>query len=369
LERPSRALALGGRIAPKASTILAVPPARQSGIFRHLGTQAFRDWLAGTLRVMIRTTMKDSSTLSTMTDGAYRSASDAGGHDRAERPTPRLPDALRLGPVRLQVSDLARSLEYYTSVLGLEAREGAGKSAALQAAGESEPLVELVERPGTTAIGANSRLGLYHFAILVPDRAALGRFLGHLARTGTRIGASDHLVSEALYLRDPDGLGIEVYRDRPRSEWRHVNGELAMASDPLDTAGVLAAGQDEPWTGMPRGTVMGHVHLHVGDIATASRFYHDALGLDRTVASYPGALFMSAGGYHHHLGVNTWAGKAAPASERDARLLEWRIRLPTTDDARAVAERLGAAGYAVAQESEGWLAKDPWGTPLRLLGG
>jgi catechol 2,3-dioxygenase len=302
-----------------------------------------------------------------MTDGANRSARDAGGPDEAVRPSARLPDALRLGPVRLAVSDLARSLEYYTGVLGLEAGRTDDSSASLHAAGEPDPLVELVVRPGTSPIAAHSRLGLYHFAILVPDRAALGRFVGHLARTGTRFGASDHLVSEALYLRDPDGLGIEVYRDRPRSDWRRANGELAMASDPLDTAGVLAAANDEPWTGMPRGTVMGHVHLHVGDIATASRFYHDALGLDRIVTTYPGALFMSAGGYHHHLGVNTWAGNAPPASERDARLLEWRIVLPTADDARAVAERLEGAGHSVSRDGEEWLASDPWGTKLRLL--
>ena len=304
-----------------------------------------------------------------MTDGAYRTAHDAGGTDEAGRPSARLPDALRLGHVRLQVSDLARSLEYYTNLLGLEARRTEDASATLYAAGEAEPLVELVERPGTSPIATQSRLGLYHFAILLPDRAALGRFLGHMARTGTRIGASDHLVSEALYLRDPDGLGIEVYRDRPRSEWRRANGELAMASDPLDTAGVLAAGNDEPWTGMPRGTVMGHVHLHVGDIATASRFYHDALGLDRIVSSYPGALFMSAGGYHHHLGVNTWAGNAPPASERDARLLEWRVVLPSEDDVQAVVERLERAGHGVSHEEDGPLVSDPWRTPLRLVAG
>jgi catechol 2,3-dioxygenase len=310
----------------------------------------------------------DSPTLPIMTDGAYSTANDAGGTDRTDQPA-RLPDTLRLGHVRLQVSDLARSLDYYTRVLGLEARRTDGTTASLHAAGESAPLIELVERPGTSPIAINSRLGLYHFAILLPDRAALGRFLGHLAQTGTRIGASDHLVSEALYLRDPDGLGIEVYRDRPRAEWRHANGEIAMASDPLDTAGVLAAGNEEPWTGMPRGTVMGHVHLHVGDIPIASQFYHDALGLDRMVSSYPGALFLSAGGYHHHLGVNTWAGKAPPAAEGDAKLLEWRIVLPTEDDARAVAERLEGAGQPVSRESEGWLAIDPWGTRVRLLGG
>jgi len=302
-----------------------------------------------------------------MKDAENRSATDE--HRRNGRAPVPLPDALRLGHVRLQVSDLARSLDYYTSVLGLEARDAASGSVALHAAGEPAPLVVLEERAGTSPIGVNSRLGLYHFAILLPDRAALGRFLKHLANSGTRIGASDHLVSEALYLRDPDGLGIEVYRDRPREEWRIVNGQLAMASDPLDTAGVLAAGNDEPWTGMPGGTVMGHVHLHVGDLDTASRFYHDALGLDRIVWSYPGALFLSAGGYHHHLGVNTWAGGVPPASEHDARLLEWRIVLPSSDDARVVAERLTAAGHRVTHEAEGWLASDPWGTSVRLVSG
>ena len=298
--------------------------------------------------------------------------SDGFEHDARDSATPasgttaRLPDALRLGPVRLQVSDLGQSVDYYTTVLGLQPRETDVGSATLHAEGEAEPLVELVERRGVAPGGANSRLGLYHFAILLPDRAALGRFLAHLVRSGTRLGASDHLVSEALYLRDPDGLGIEVYSDRPRSSWRYSSGELAMATEPLDTAGVVAAGGGEPWTGMPAGTVMGHIHLHVGDIDAASRFYHDVLGLDRMVWSYPGALFLSAGGYHHHLGVNTWAGRAAPASEGDARLLEWRIVLPAERDARLVADRLAAAGHPVVQEGRSWLVTDPWGTPLRL---
>ena len=277
-----------------------------------------------------------------------------------------LPASLRLGQVRLQVGDLARSLEYYTTVLGLQVRASTATTAALHADGDPSPLVELVEQRGSAALRANSRLGLYHYAILLPDRAALGRFLAYLARIGARLGASDHLVSEALYLRDPDGLGIEVYADRPRSSWRWAHGELAMATEPLDTESVIAAGGGEPWTGMPAGTVMGHLHLHVGDIDTASRFYHDALGLDRTVWSYPGALFLSAGGYHHHLGVNTWAGRAAPATDTEARLLEWLMILPTTKDAETVAARLAAAGHDVAPATDGWLASDPWGTRLRL---
>jgi catechol 2,3-dioxygenase len=299
-----------------------------------------------------------------MTDGMDRDATDAGAGSPA-----RLPDALRLGQVRLQVSDLAQSLDYYTTVLGLRSRESSPGSAALHAEGDASPLVELVERRGIAPVRANSRLGLYHFAILLPNRAALGRFLAHLVRTGARLGAADHLVSEALYLRDPDGLGIEVYADRPRSTWRRVNGELAMATDPLDTAGVIAAGEGESWTGIPAGTVMGHVHLHVGDIDDASRFYHGAIGFDRVVRSYPGALFLSAGGYHHHLGVNTWAAGAAPASDDDARLLEWRIVLPAESDVKAVTDRLEAAGHAVVHDRAGWLAKDPWGTPLRLTTG
>jgi catechol 2,3-dioxygenase len=277
-----------------------------------------------------------------------------------------LPDALRLGPVRLQVRDLTTSLDYYTTVLGLRPRRSSDTTAALHASDDPEPLVELTERPETVPLRANSRLGLYHFALLLPDRAALGRFLAHLTRTGTRLGASDHLVSEALYLHDPDGLGIEVYADRPRSEWRQVGGQLVMATEPLDSASVLAAAHGEPWTGMPAGTTMGHVHLHVGDVDTASRFYHDALGLDRTVWSYPGALFLSAGGYHHHLGLNTWARGAPPASDRDARLLEWRIVLPTIDDARAAAARLASEGHEVEESDGSWRTADPWGTTLRL---
>ena len=304
------------------------------------------------------------SPIPTMTDASRGRFTDTTGARSAA-----LPAALRLGQVRLQVGDLARSLDYYTTVLGLQPRATTASTATLHAEGDPNPLVELVERPGSAPLRANSRLGLYHFAILLPDRAALGRFVAHLAELGIRFGASDHLVSEALYLRDPDGLGIEVYADRPRSTWRWAQGELAMASEPLDTASVVAEGRGEPWTGMPAGTVMGHLHLHVGDIDTASHFYHDALGLDRTVASYPGALFLSAGGYHHHLGVNTWAGRAAPASDDEARLLEWRMILPTADDATAVASRLRAAGHDVTPSSDGWQAIDPWGTRLRIAAG
>lgn len=278
-------------------------------------------------------------------------------------PTGLLPHATRLGPVRLQVADLDRSVAYYESVLGFRVASRGGASAHLAAHGDDRPLVALVERPGVRPVGARARQGLFHVAYLLPSRADLGRFLRHLAALGIRPGMSDHLVSEAVYLADPDGLGIEVYADRPRESWAVHDGEIGMATEPLDVRAVVEAGGDAPWTGMPAGTVVGHVHLHVGDLAAAEAFYHRALGLAPTVRGYPGALFLSAGGYHHHLGLNTWAGSAPPPSGDDARLLDWTIVLPTEADVQAAADRLEAAGHAVAPDGR---ATDPWGTALRL---
>jgi catechol 2,3-dioxygenase len=283
----------------------------------------------------------------------------------------RMPGDLRLGRVRLQVADLDRSLAYYQEVLGLRVIERTADGAVLGAHGDDAPLVVLRERRGATPAPGRGRLGLYHYAILLPDRAALGRFVAHLSSIGERAGASDHLVSEALYLNDPDGLGIEVYADRPRSTWRvDAQRQLAMDTRPLDLGSLVRAAGGEPWTGMPAGTVMGHVHLHVGGIEPAAAFYHGALGLDKVVWSYPGALFMSAGGYHHHLGTNTWAGPgAAPAGENDAKLVDWEIILPRPADADAAAQSLEAAGHPPTRIDGGWLAADPWGTQVRIVAG
>ena len=278
----------------------------------------------------------------------------------------RLPDATRVGLVRLQISNLVRSTSYYTRVLGLRVIRESKGVVVLGPEGPEAPLVELHEDTAVRAVPRRGLLGLFHFAILLPDRPALGRFLSHLAELGAQPGMSDHFVSEAVYLQDPDNLGIEVYRDRPRSEWREEGGQLAMSTVPMDVESVLAAGEGKPWTGMPAGTRMGHLHLHVGDIDQAARFYHEALGLDKVVWNYPGALFMSAGGYHHHLGTNTWARGAPSAGVQDARLLEWRLHLGAAAAVADAAASLGGGGVAIERDGNDVLVSDPWGTRLRI---
>jgi catechol 2,3-dioxygenase len=279
----------------------------------------------------------------------------------------RLPAATRVGPVRLQVTSLDQSVDYYTKVLGFAVHARGADLATLAPHGhDAQPLLFLEERRDAKPVPPGGLLGLYHFAILLPDRAHLGRFVRHLASLGVRIAAADHLVSEALYLWDPDGLGIEVYADRPRDTWRSRDGELVMTTDPLDLASLARAAGADAWNGMPPGTTMGHVHLSVGDVGAARAFYHTALGLDQTVWSYPGALFLSAGGYHHHLGLNTWSAHTRPAGDLDARLLEWTLILPSAGDVVAASAGLEGAGYNVLADGAARLVADPWQTRIKL---
>jgi catechol 2,3-dioxygenase len=279
----------------------------------------------------------------------------------------RLPEATRLGPVCLQVRDLRQSLLFYEGTLGLRVVARGGARAAVAAHGDDRPLVELQERPGVRLAAPGGRFGLYHFALRLPDRAALGRFVRHLAGPRARVGAGDHLVSEALYLHDPDGLGVEVYADRPRSVWRRIGRELMIATDPLDLADVARSAGDRAWAGMPAGTAVGHVHLHVGSLEHAAAFFSDALGFDRMTWRYPGALFFGAGGYHHHVGANTWAGSGARAPEPDeVRLLEWTIELPDAASLAGAAASLSGAGHRVESAGAAAATRDPWGTAIRL---
>jgi len=278
----------------------------------------------------------------------------------------RLPDETRLGRVILQVASLERSVAYYETVLGLAVLDRSAGVATLGVKGSADPIIELRERADARAVPRRGRVGLYHFAVLLPDRASLARFVAHLADVGASAGMSDHLVSEAVYLTDPDGLGIEVYVDRPRTTWRREGGQLTMRTDPLNVPDLLREAGKETWKGAPAGTRLGHIHLYVSDLASAEAFYHAALGFDKIVWSYPGALFMSAGGYHHHVGTNTWAKDAPVATDEDARLIEWQIALPDAASVDAATTSLRRAGYAVDREGADAVARDPWGTRVRL---
>lgn len=279
----------------------------------------------------------------------------------------RLPDALALGLVRLEISDLARSLEYYEKVIGLRVIERGEDRAAL-GVGDNTVLVELNEVRGAREHPHNRRLGLYHFAILLPTRGDLARFVEHLSHINAYAGQADHLVSEAFYLRDPDGLGIEVYADRSRSEWPVRDGKLEMGLDPVDMDSLLASTGGRKWEGAPPGTVIGHVHLHVGDLTIGEAFFHRALGLDIT-ATLPSALFLSAGGYHHHLGTNVWAGDGPHPTQGDARLLEWTILLPDESEVTALGTSIAQAGYLTTRDGSDLLVTDPWGTRFRVRKG
>jgi catechol 2,3-dioxygenase len=277
--------------------------------------------------------------------------------------------ATQVGLLALTVADLGRSLKFYTDVFGfaLLAREGA--NATLSAGGR--PLLLLTEHAGA-APWPHDRYGytgLYHFAILAPSRADLGRWLRHWLEQGMPLpGQGDHLVSEALYISDPDGNGIEIYRDRPRAEWAWVNGRVRMAADPVDIHGVLAEGDGagQAWDGLPAGTRLGHMHLQVGDIATARAFYCGVLGFD-LVAEMPKALFVSAGGYHHHIGMNTWHSQGAqPAPEGTAGLRFYTVDFATGEARAAALARLDAAGIAYRRADAAIVVRDPFQNTILL---
>jgi len=278
----------------------------------------------------------------------------------------RLPESAHVGGVRLQVADLPRSLDYYQHVLGLRVLDRSRDSATLGTEANRRELVRLYAKQGIGPAPRGGAFGLYHFAVLLPERAALGRFAAHLSRLHIRAGTADHLVSESFYLADPDGLGIEVYADRPREAWKARGREIAMAVDPLDVAELIAAAGSVAWENAPAATTIGHMHLHVGDLDRSEAFYHSALGLNKTLWSFPGALFFAAGDYHHHLGTNTWSHGPA-ATDDQARLLEWDLVVPDADAAAAAADSLRRAGYASDDTGAGWVASDPWGTRLRIV--
>lgn len=273
-----------------------------------------------------------------------------------------------LGAVRLTVADLDRSRTFYERAIGLRTTELEDGAFGFGPAGEP-PLLEL--RGDSSAPRLNRRApGLYHLAILVPTRLELALALARLAQARWPLdGASDHAVSEALYLSDPDGNGIEIYRDRPRSEWPRAGGRLQMTTLPLDLDDVLgelrAVRELRPYA--PAGTTIGHVHLQVTDLDQAEAFYHGVLGFEVMVRGYPGALFVSAGGYHHHVGLNTWHSLgAAPAAPGSVGLRSFTIELPNERELAAVLSRVQDAGLAAGHERAGVLVRDPFGNGVVL---
>jgi catechol 2,3-dioxygenase len=289
----------------------------------------------------------------------------------------RLPNQTHVSHVHLQVSSLERALAFYRDLLGFRQASGNGATAMLSATGQPPYHVVLTERPGARPKPPRTT-GLYHVAIRFPTRRALARAFRQLAAHDWPFqGAADHLVSEAFYLADPDGNGLELYVDRPRDRWPQQNGQIAMATDPLDVKGLLAeaAGDPAPWTGVHPETGIGHVHLQVSDLARAEAFYHDLLGLDVTQRGYPGALFLSAGGYHHHLGVNVWAGRGAPPPPPDAvGLLSFALQLPDEQAWRLLHQRLRESGVEAKELRDeeyamGVLIQDPAGNGVELLAG
>ena len=271
-----------------------------------------------------------------------------------------------IGVVTLRVANLERSRRFYEGVLAFQPLTEEPGNVVLGGQ-DKQPLLELIEVPGA-APQPHRATGLYHVAILFPTRPDLGRELLRLIEAEWQIGQGDHLVSEALYISDPDGNGLEIYQDRPRSTWQWANGSVKMATDPVDIRGLVEDGthKAEAWNVIPAGTRVGHIHLQVGNIPEAKHFYHDILGFDVT-AQLPGALFVSAGGYHHHIGLNTWqsqGGKPTPANH--AGLEKYVIAIPTHEGLQEVKNRLVAHNVPFEEQENGIRVNDPWGNVIVL---
>ena len=270
-----------------------------------------------------------------------------------------------VGQVHLKVLDLDRALRFYRDVIGFRVLAQSGSAATLTADGKTALLK--LERPEDAAPKREGTTGLYHFALLLPSRADLARIVVHFARIGLRFGHSDHLVSEALYLSDPDGNGIEIYRDRDPAEWNWKNGEVEMAVDPLDFRDLLSAADGRPWDGLPPGTLMGHIHLHVSELGAAERFYVDGLGFEVVNRYGAQALFLSTGGYHHHIGLNTWNGVGAPRpAEGNVGLRSFTLVYPGEAARERAAENLRKLGADVTEEGGRYAASDPSGNRVLL---
>ncbi|WP_163539190.1 VOC family protein [Gracilibacillus sp. YIM 98692] len=268
--------------------------------------------------------------------------------------------------VKIKVKDLDRSIQFYQQIVGFQVLESNDTSAALTADGQTSILS--LEQPSEVESKQSRTTGLYHFAILLPNRSDLANFLYHCADVGLRLASSDHLVSEAIYFADPDGNGIEVYRDRAPSEWTWQGNQVAMTVDPLDFEDLLKEGKQGAWQGLPTQTVMGHIHLHVADIPKTKKFYEKGLGFETVCRFGDQALFISTGKYHHHIGLNTWNGVGAPPpSERSVGLESYTIIYPDQEAVQQAVANLKAIGASVKEEKDKTITKDPSGNKIILI--
>ncbi|MDZ4768238.1 MAG: VOC family protein [Chloroflexota bacterium] len=280
--------------------------------------------------------------------------------------TTRLDPATRLGYVHLTISDMARSLMFYQLIVGLRLLLADGDNATLGAG--DKPLLKLTERRG--ARRAPGTTGLFHLAILVPSRFDLSRSIYHLMEANIKVGGGDHGVSEAIYFDDPDGNGIEIYRDRPRDGWSYTDASIDMGTEALDFNGILSELGEAPptWTGLHSRTMLGHVHLHVAHLDESEAFYRDVIGMDVMTRFGGSASFLSAGGYHHHVGINVWAGVGAPMPPPESVGLRYfTVRLADADERDRLIARLESAGAGYNLTTDGLIVRDPAGNTIRFV--
>lgn len=270
-----------------------------------------------------------------------------------------------VGQVNLKVQNLVRAIAFYKEVIGFKVLEQTERKANLTADGNT--ILLSIEQPINVLPKQERTTGLYHFALLLPKRSDLAKIVQHFRELGMRFGSSDHLVSEALYLSDPDGNGIEIYVDRDPSKWDWNNGEVEMAVDPLNFPDLLSGGKQQSWTGLPAETVMGHIHLHVSDLKRTEEFY--IKGLEFEVVNRYGtqALFISDGKYHHHIGLNTWNGVGASApSPNSVGLESFTLKLPSKERKNKIIAQLKNIGASVTKENGSTVATDPSGNRIHL---
>ncbi len=270
-----------------------------------------------------------------------------------------------VGQVNLKIQNIDRSISFYKEVIGFKVLEQTAKSATFSADGKTALLS--IEQPDNVVPKQGRTTGLYHFALLLPKRTDLAKIVQHFREIGLQFGSSDHLVSEALYLSDPDGNGIEIYVDRGPSEWNWSNGEVEMTVDPLNFLDLLSVGKQQSWKGLPDETVMGHIHLHVSELKKTEEFYTKGLGFEVVNRFGSQALFISDGKYHHHIGLNTWNGVGAPAPSLSSVGLESFTLLISSEEKRSkMITRLREIGATITEEDGLVVVTDPSGNRIRL---